>query len=254
MPPVWLRKKKAGGQNSDSAANGHSASAANGHGPSASNGHDASHPDGKLFRANIFTGEIQWIDESEAGPNGHHAPRDDDDSDVSGYEDNDDDSLIYDSEEYEVDYAYVIDIAKSTAAVEAFHNADTTHRNIDLRLAPLRGRENFTAWFTGIEIILRQHQVWTVFNPSSAERIKRIPKGHPLRPEWERMVDIVVAVIFANVCERIRNTPCFCSAIMCRRPVFLLNHLFSHYSNFAPDSDDEEEDFDDEKVDDSDKN
>ena len=157
---------------------------------------------------------------------GHDDYDEEDESDPDSDEDEDDDSDIYCAccgvtEE--------IIMSETVKHVEAFLAVDKDKHHVDVNLEPLNGPENWKTWSLGIRIVLRMHQVGVLLDDDV--HFAPLEMDHDLYLWSKRMIDVAIAVIYANVSQRVRNHPCFMHSVSTRDPNRVMRCLSSHYGN-----------------------
>lgn len=109
---------------------------------------------------------------------------------------------------------------------------NTTHDKhfVPIEVPPLTGNNNWDPWLAAMRLLFRQHSVW----PVVTAELQPLTPGHNLYLWYERMCDCAIALIYANVSEEVRRTPCFMSTAREDDADVLMSHLYAHYSE--PDS------------------
>lgn len=97
---------------------------------------------------------------------------------------------------------------------------------IPLTIEPLTGTENYKSWLIGIELLMRQHQVWQL----AIGEIGPLDESHDRYLWWELMRDVAITCIFANVSPEIRKDPCFVCAVDNKDPELIMQMLWMHFS------------------------
>lgn len=129
---------------------------------------------------------------------------------------------------------------KTLRYITTFLDSSKDKHYIDVPIAPLKGRENWETWTIGIEVVLRMHQVWPLFEPD----VVPLEKEHEMFVWYDRMVDVAMAVVYRNVARAVRQHPCFMRSVLQRDPAGMMSHLAAHYG-FDGDSDGDEAELDD---------
>ncbi|KAJ5988635.1 hypothetical protein N7481_003845 [Penicillium waksmanii] len=141
-------------------------------------------------------------------------------------------------------------------AITAFKNTDLSKYPIDIKIQPLRDEpygygehEQFDTWKAGIEVILRLYQVWPVVDfeaerlPKKGQACVHIRDCYPRLPQWrvheDRMLNVAVALIYANLDEQVRANDDVIQDLEYHDPRILMSLLVVIY---GPDHDDTDDD------------
>ncbi|KGO73772.1 hypothetical protein PITC_034880 [Penicillium italicum] len=120
--------------------------------------------------------------------------------------------------------------ARTAKHVRFFMNTSHDKHFVPIEVPPLTGNENWDAWSAAMRLLFRQHSVW----PIVTAELQPLSPGHNLYLWYQRMCDCAIALIYANVSEEVRKTPCFMSTASEDDADILMSHLYAHYSE--PDS------------------
>lgn len=116
--------------------------------------------------------------------------------------------------------------ARTAKHVRFFMNTSHDKHFVPIEVPPLTGNENWELWLAAIRLLFRQHSVW----PVMTGELQPLSPGHNLYLWYQRMCDCAVALIYANVSEEVRKTPCFISIALEDDADMLMSHLYAHYS------------------------
>lgn len=147
-------------------------------------------------------------------------------------------------------------INDSIRAITAFMKSDVRKYNLDIKLEPLRDEpygyndsEQYDVWKAGMDVLFELHQVLPVVRgtiqrlPEKGETCIHIRNCYPRLAQWRmheaRMHSVAVALIYANVEEKIRANGIFIEDLAESNPEFIMTGLDVMY---GPDFDDEDED------------
>ncbi|CRL25329.1 unnamed protein product [Penicillium camemberti] len=120
--------------------------------------------------------------------------------------------------------------ARTAKYVRFFMNTTHDKHFVPIEVPPLTGNNNWDPWLAAMRLLFRQHSVW----PVVTAELQPLTPGHNLYLWYERMCDCAIALIYANVSEEVRRTPCFMSTAREDDADVLMSHLYAHYSE--PDS------------------
>lgn len=120
--------------------------------------------------------------------------------------------------------------ARTAKHVRFFMNTTHDKHFVPIEVPPLTGHDNWDPWLTAMRLLFRQHCVW----PVVTAELQPLSPGHNLYLWYQRMCDCAIALIYANVSEEVRRTPCFMSTASEDDADILMSHLYAHYSE--PDS------------------
>ncbi|EKV05244.1 Dipeptidyl-peptidase 5 [Penicillium digitatum Pd1] len=120
--------------------------------------------------------------------------------------------------------------ARTAKHVRFFMNTTHDKHFVPIEVPPLTGNENWDSWLAAMGLLFRQHSVWHIV---TAE-LQPLSPGHNLYMWYRRMCECAVALIYANVSEEVRKTPCFVSTVCEDNADNLITHLYAHYAE--PDS------------------
>ncbi|KAJ5170841.1 uncharacterized protein N7500_003624 [Penicillium coprophilum] len=126
--------------------------------------------------------------------------------------------------------------ARTAKHVRFFMNTSHDKHFIPIEVTPLTGNENWDSWLAAMRLLFRQHSVW----PIITAELQPLTPDHNLYLWYQRMCDCAIGLIYANVSEAVRKSPCFVSTVREDDPDALMSHLYAHYS--SPDSDHVHED------------
>jgi hypothetical protein len=121
----------------------------------------------------------------------------------------------------------VAEQAKTLKQVKFFMSNTYDKHFIPIDVPTLTGSENYRYWRASMKLLFRQHGVWSVVN----EEVQPLSRSHPLYLWYERMLDCAVGLIYSNVSEEIRKTPCFLSTVLHNDPDELMAHMYAHYGS-----------------------
>lgn len=110
--------------------------------------------------------------------------------------------------------------------IDLFQQKRDTH-SIDIKLAPLGGKSNWTEWLTGIELILRMHKVWPLLD--EAEKFWPPKVDSELGKSFQRMQTCAVAIIYTNVNQDVRANISFQGAVRLQDPNMVMEILHQDY-------------------------
>ncbi|KAJ5212435.1 uncharacterized protein N7498_004081 [Penicillium cinerascens] len=129
--------------------------------------------------------------------------------------------------------------------VKAFLDNQHDKHIISLPSIKLKDHTNFREWRANVELRLRMHQVWYLFEACTYyqdnSRIKPLDKDHELYVWYERMVDVAISIIFVSVSPEIRKHSCFLRAIEFHSVDDPMLCLMSHYDRAPEDISDIED-------------
>ncbi|KAJ5400207.1 hypothetical protein N7465_010696 [Penicillium sp. CMV-2018d] len=120
--------------------------------------------------------------------------------------------------------------ARTAKHVRFFMNTTHDKHFVPIEVPPLTGHNNWDPWLSAMRLLFRQHSVW----PIVTAELQPLSPGHNLYLWYQRMCDCAIALIYANVSEEVRRTPCFMSTAREDDADILMSHLYAHYSE--PDS------------------
>ncbi|KUM62695.1 hypothetical protein ACN42_g4408 [Penicillium freii] len=120
--------------------------------------------------------------------------------------------------------------ARTAKHVRFFMNTTHDKHLVPIEVPPLTGYNNWDPWLSAMRLLFRQHSVW----PIVTAELQPLSPGHNLYLWYQRMCDCAIALIYANVSEEVRRTPCFMSTAREDDADILMSHLYAHYSE--PDS------------------
>ncbi|CAI7592770.1 unnamed protein product [Penicillium viridicatum] len=120
--------------------------------------------------------------------------------------------------------------ARTAKHVRFFMNTTHDKHFVPIEVPPLTGYNNWDPWLSAMRLLFRQHSVW----PIVTAELQPLSPGHNLYLWYQRMCDCAIALIYANVSEEVRRTPCFMSTAREDDADILMAHLYAHYSE--PDS------------------
>ncbi|KAJ5207379.1 hypothetical protein N7491_001988 [Penicillium cf. griseofulvum] len=120
--------------------------------------------------------------------------------------------------------------ARTAKHVRFFMNTSHDKHFVPIEVTPLTGNENWEPWLAAMRLLFRQHSVW----PIVTSELQPLPPGHNLYLWYQRMCDCAIGLIYTNVSEEVRKSPCFMSTVREDDPDVLMSHLYAHYS--SPDS------------------
>ncbi|KAI2715243.1 hypothetical protein CBS147332_4897 [Penicillium roqueforti] len=121
--------------------------------------------------------------------------------------------------------------ARTAKHVGFFMNTSHNKHFIPIEVPSLLGNENWEYWLAAMLLLFRQHSVW----PIVTAELQPLSPSHNLYLWYQRMRDCAIELIYANVSEEVRKTPCFISTVRDDDPNVLMRHLYAHYA--SPDSD-----------------
>ncbi|KAJ5824610.1 hypothetical protein N7447_006950 [Penicillium robsamsonii] len=121
--------------------------------------------------------------------------------------------------------------ARTAKHVRFFMNTSHDKHFIPIEVAPLTSNENWQSWLAAMRLLFRQHSVW----PVVTAELQPLNPGHNLYLWYQRMCDCAIGLIYTNVSEEVRRSPCFMTTAREDDPDVLMSHLYAHYS--SPDSD-----------------
>lgn len=97
---------------------------------------------------------------------------------------------------------------------------------IPIKVNTLTGHENYHIWLAGMELLFRQHPVWSLV----MGEIQPLRPTHSLYMWYQRMRDCAVSLIYANVSDEIIQTPFFLATLGKNDPIDLMHYIFTHYA------------------------
>ncbi|CAI7630844.1 unnamed protein product [Penicillium discolor] len=116
--------------------------------------------------------------------------------------------------------------ARTAKHVRFFMNTSHDKHFVPIEVPPLTGHDNWDPWLSAMRLLFRQHSVW----PVVTAELQPLSPGHNLYLWYQRMCDCAIALIYANVSEEVRRTPCFMSTVYDDDADILMSHLYAHYS------------------------
>ncbi|KAJ5791215.1 uncharacterized protein N7518_008226 [Penicillium psychrosexuale] len=117
--------------------------------------------------------------------------------------------------------------ARTAKHVRFFMNTSHNKHFIPIEVPSLLGNENWEYWLAAMLLLFRQHSVW----PTVTAELQPLSPSHNLYLWYQRMRDCAIELIYANVSEEVRKTPCFISTVRDDDPNVLMRHLYAHYAS-----------------------
>lgn len=125
------------------------------------------------------------------------------------------------------------ELERTVRYVKAFLDNQNDKHIISLPSIKLKDHTNWREWRANVELRLRMHQVWYVFEACSYyadnSQIMPLEKDHELYVWYERMVDVAISILFVSVSPEIRKHSCFLRAIECHNVDDPMLCLMCHY-------------------------